>query len=47
MLNGKGLGDSRFRWLFSPRLGLAVAIMAALVIVMARYWPLGPDYYYT
>ena len=47
MLNSKGLGDSRFRWLFSPRLGLAVAIVAALVIVMARSWPLGPDYYYT
>ena len=47
MLNSKGLGVSRFRRLFNPRLGLAVVIVAALVIVMARYWPLGPDYYYT
>ncbi len=37
----------RFHWLRNPALWLAVAMGVALVFVLARLMPLGPDYYYT
>jgi hypothetical protein len=39
--------SARRRWLADPALWIGLGSAAALVVVTALFWPVGPDYYYT